>query len=158
CSLLLVRAGDALRAADPGNALAYRFGRIGAWLEINQAPPADGGTTLVPSPPSGLRDTFDTMAAAENWLGVIQSADEAAAEYVLWLDPIRYMANAMDRLGAIFINAKKTLLRETAVLLMRVPTLATLSFSDGVPFADGQTKMWIDAEVAPLMSGGGGGG
>ena len=156
--LLLRRAGDALRTADPANPLAYRYARTGAWLELVVAPPAEGGQTLVPSPPSGIREQLDAMVAAENWLGVITLAEESAAEYILWLDPHRYAANAMDRLGALFINAKKALLRELAILTMRVPTMASLAFNDGTPFADGPTKMWLEAEVQPALGSGSAGG
>ena len=46
----------------------------------------------------------------------------------------------------IFINAKKTLLREIAVMLLRVPTLPNLKYNDGTPFADGNP---IFSAVAP---------
>jgi type VI secretion system protein VasJ len=158
CSLLLARAGDALRAADPADAAAYRISRTGFWLEVDAAPPAEGGMTLVPPPPGGLRERFDAAVAAENWLEVLATADEVGSEYILWLDPHRYAANAMDRLGALFLNAKKALLREVAILLARAPKLPSLQFNDGTPLADGQTKMWLDAEVAVVFGGAGGGG
>ncbi|HVY44363.1 MAG TPA: type VI secretion system domain-containing protein, partial [Minicystis sp.] len=153
--LLLNRVGDAIRAADPGNPLAYRYARTGYWLEVAQTPTAENGVTLVPPPPDGIRSQLDAMMAAENYLGVINAADEAASTFILWLDPHRYIANAMDRLGAIFINAKKALVREVAILLARVPSLPTLSFNDGTPFADGSTKMWLEAEVATALGGAG---
>jgi type VI secretion system protein VasJ len=162
CGLMLARAGDALRAADPADAVAYRISRTGMWLELDATPPAEGAMTLVPPPPEGLRGRFDAAIAAENWLEVLAAADEIGSEYILWLDPHRYAANAMDRLGALFINAKKTLLREVAIVLARAPKLPSLQFNDGTPFADGQTKMWLDAEVASVFGaaavGGGGGG
>ena len=154
CALLLARAGDTLRAADPTDPAAYRISRTGFWLEVAASPPAEGGATLVPPPPGGYRERFDALIAAENWLGVLAAADEIASEYILWLDPHRFAANAMDRLGATFSNAKKALLREVGVLLLRVPSLPSLAFNDGTPFADGQTKMWIDAEVKTAVGSG----
>jgi type VI secretion system protein VasJ len=41
------------------------------------------------------------------------------------------------------------------VVLRRFPTLATLQFSDGTPFADAATRSWIDGEVLAALGGGG---
>lgn len=156
CALLLARAGDALRVADPSNPLAYRFGRIGVWLEVHQAPPAEDGRTFVPPPPDGLLEQFDTMAASGGWVDLINAADEAAAQFILWLDPLRFISVALTELG--HADAKLAFLREVAYMLVRVPELSTLAFNDGRPFADEATRAWIAAEVTPLLGSGGGGG
>jgi type VI secretion system protein VasJ len=158
CAAILARIGDTLRAADPGNPLAYRYARDGYWLEITQVPPSENGVTLVPSPPDGVRANLEQLMSAENYLAVIHAADEASATFILWLDLHRYVANAMDRLGAVFLNAKKALVRSLGAHLARFPQLVSMSFSDGTPFADAQTKMWLEAEVQSGGGGGGGGG
>lgn len=61
-------------------------------------------------------------------------------------------------LGDDHRKALAELLRETALLLKRMPSLADLSFADGSPFASAETKAWIDSEVMAAMGGGGGGG
>ena len=63
----------------------------------------------------------------------------------------------MDWLGALFLNAKKAVVFEVASLVTRIPQLSSLSFDDGTPFADGQTKMWLEAEVESAFGGGKGG-
>lgn len=159
CALLLSRAGDALRVADASNPLAYRYGRMGVWLELNQAPPADDGrTTLVPPPPDGLQEQFEAMAGAGDWIGLINAADEAAAQFILWLDPLRYIATALAELGEGYADARQALLRETAAMLMRAPGLADLAYNDGRGFADDATRAWLQAEVIAGLGGGGGGG
>ena len=154
---LLVKAGSLLRAQKPENPLAYRLARLGMWLDLNELPPATDGKTLVPPPPDGIKSRLDSLLAANDLLTLINEAEDAAAEFILWLDPHRYAAAAMDRMGALFLKAKEALLTETAVMLRRVPTLPTLAFNSGDPFADGQTKMWLDSEVAAALGGGGGG-
>jgi type VI secretion system protein VasJ len=154
---LLVKAGSLLRAQKPENPLAYRLARLGMWLDLNELPPATDGKTLVPPPPDGVKSRLDSLLAANDLLTLINEAEDAAAEFILWLDPHRYAAAAMDRMGALFLKAKEALLIETAVMLRRVPTLPTLAFNTGDPFADGQTKMWLDSEVAGALGGGGGG-
>jgi type VI secretion system protein VasJ len=154
----LVRAGDALRNADATDPFAYRILRVGIWISIQRTPPAEAGRTLVPAPPKFMRTQLDGLIAAENWVQLMHQAEEAAAQYILWLDPHRYLANAMDRAGPNFLNAKKAVIRELGILLLRAPKIETLEYSDGTPLADGSTKMWIESEVAPALGGGGGGG
>jgi type VI secretion system protein VasJ len=154
---LLVKASSLLRAAKPENPLAYRLARLGMWIDLNELPSATDGNTLVPPPPEGLKSRLDSLLAANDLLTLINEAEDAAAEFILWLDPHRYAAAAMDRMGALFLKAKEALVTETAMLLRRLPTLPSLAFSTGEPFADGQTKMWLDGEVAGALGGGGGG-
>ena len=157
-SLLLARAGDALRVEDQTNMLAYRFMRTGIWLELTQEPANEESATLVPSPPEHLRTGLEALAAEESWEALINAADEAAAEHVFWLDPHRHISNAMDQLGEAYLPAKQALLTEVALLVSRVPTLPSLLFDDGVPFADGITQEWIANEVTKVLGSGGGGG
>jgi type VI secretion system protein VasJ len=105
-----------------------------------------------------MRNQLDALIAAENWVRLMHLAEEAAVQFILWLDPHRYLANAMDRAGANFLNAKKAVVREVGVLLLRAPKIETLAYNDGTPLADGSTKMWLESEVFPAMGGGGGGG
>ena len=158
--LLLVRIGGALRAEKPENELAYRFSRFGMWMAIDSAPPVQDGKCLVPPPPANIAEGFDSLAASQDWLALLNDAEQNAAEYILWLDPHRHACTAMSALGALFMKAKKELLMSVALFLKRLPTLPTIQFNDGTPLADGQTQMWIESEVMPVLGGeeGGGGG
>jgi len=155
---LLLKASSLLRAVKPENPLIYRLSRLGMWLDLNEAPPVTEGKTLVPPPPDGLKSRFDSLLASNDLLTLINEAEDTASEYILWLDPHRYIAAAMDRMGALFLKAKEALVVEMAIVLKRVPALTTACFNTGEPFADSQTKMWIEAEVAGALGGGGGGG
>ena len=156
-SLLLARAGDALRVADPTNPFAYRMMRTGIWLALTEAPPDDANTTHVQSPLEYIRAGFDELVAAANWEALIHRADEVVVEHVFWLDAHRYISNAMDQLGEAYLPPKQAVLTEVAQLLTRLPTLQTLLFADGVPFADSLTVEWITNEVLPVLGSGGGG-
>ena len=156
--LLLARIGTTLRAAKPENPEAYRLTRMGMWLELVDTPVVVDGNTLVPAPPSDLKDRFETLASSENWLDLLNEAEETASQFILWLDPHRYVAMAMDRMGALFMKAKKAMLLEMAILLQRLPVLPKLTYNAGEPFADGPTKMWLETEVATVLGSGGGGG
>jgi len=145
-----------LRGADPANAAAYRLHRMGLWLTMNEAPLAEGGRTRIRAPGADVRRQLDAKASAEQWLDLLGAAEELTNQYILWLDLHRYVAMAMDRLGALFIEARKVVGREVVALIQRVPAIPTISFADGTPFADAGTQMWLDEAVAAFGGGGGG--
>jgi type VI secretion system protein VasJ len=148
-----------LRAQKPENELAYRFNRMGAWIELNQAPPTPNqGKSLVPPPPPHIKAALETLVQSNDWLNLLNAAETHAGNIILWLDPHRYAATAMSALGALFMKAKEELLMQVAILLKRLPTLPSTQFNDGTPFADPATQMWIESEVLPIMAGDGGGG
>lgn len=157
CALILQRAGDALRAADPRDATGYRLMRAGIWLELGGDPYAPGGDgrTMLDPPMAHVRDALPSLLAAGSFADLLAAAEEIAANNVLWLDPHRYAAAALDALGEEYAAAKQAVLGEVAVLLRRAPNMPQMTFNDGTPLADDDTKAWIQAEVA---AGGGGGG
>lgn len=153
---MLVRAGNVLRASDMADASAYRVLRQGLWIEVARTPPADGGSTMVPSPSGSYKDQLEALAGAGDWEGVINAAEEMLAESPLWLDPHRYVSLALERLG--HEDARLAVLREVGALLSRASGLLEVTFNDGTPFADPPTKDWIESEVKAVLGGGGGGG
>ncbi|HHH28924.1 MAG TPA: type VI secretion system protein TssA [Polyangiaceae bacterium] len=156
---LMRRIAAQLRAGKPENPLAYRLLRLGAWMELETAPPAPNeNKTMVPPPPPHVTGALESLAGSNDWLNLLNAAELHAGNYILWLDPHRYAATAMSALGALFMKAKDELLLQVALVLKRVPNLPTLAFSDGTPFADGATQMWIEAEVLPVLASGEGGG
>ena len=156
--LALVKLGRSFRQVKPEHSMGYRLARMGLWLDFASAPPAEDGTTMVPPPPVGMKDRFDGLVAGNDFLALLNEAEDAAGEFPCWLDPHRYVATAMGALGALFMKAKGEVVEGVALFLRRVPTMTKLSFSDGTAFADGQTQMWIDQEVAGVLGDGDGGG
>ena len=160
--LLLKKMGGCLRSEKPENPQSYKLTRMGMWMELTTAPVVMNGNTLVPPPGAHLKQRLDTLAASTEWLTLLNEADDLGSEYILWLDPQRYVSTAMSALGALFMKTKEELLLQVALMLKKVPTLPTLKFSDGSPYADAQTQMWIDNEAKPVLAaadaGGGGGG
>ena len=156
---MLCKMGNTLRAEKPEDPYAYKFMRLGAWLELEGAPPTpNDGKSIVPPPPAGMRQRWDGLAASDDWLTLLNEAEAQCGEYILWLDPHRYVSMAMDRLGALFLKAKKEMMTQIAIMLQRCPTLPKIPFNDGTPFADGQTQMWLEGEVLTLLGGDGDGG
>ncbi|MSP26740.1 MAG: type VI secretion system protein TssA [Myxococcales bacterium] len=155
---LVVKIGHVLRAERPDNPVAFRLTRFAAYLPLIQAPPATDGVTMVPAPEDYLRQRLDALVAGQDWLTLLEEAESMATEYLLWLDLHRYSSAAMSALGPKFTKAKDEATLQLALVLKRLPTFGQLKFSDGTPFADGQTQMWLDAEVRPVLAAGGAGG
>ncbi len=156
--LLMRKMGGCLRAEKPENPLAYKLTRMGMWMELTALPVVQNGVTLVPAPGSHIKQRLESLAASQDWLTLLNEADDVGTEYILWLDPQRFVSMAMSALGALFMKTKDELLLQTALMLKKVPALPTLNFADGTPYADGQTQMWIDGEVKPMLASGGDGG
>ena len=154
----LASAAGELRRSAASEASSYRMLRVGLWLPVAAAPPAGpGGKTQVPAPPAVLRTQLDLMAASSRWNELLEEAESTLKQYRLWLDPHRHSAQALAALGAAFAPARTALIGELAALLRRLPALVELSFGDGSPLADPQTRAWLEAEVTLAASGGAGG-
>lgn len=150
-------AAEELRKADPAAAYAYRLHRLGIWLEVRALPVAEDGFTRIPPPPPDVRSRLDRLASGESWRDLVEAVEAESLDYIFWFDLQRFAALAMDRLGALFIEARETVGREVVALLRMFPQLATLKFSDGTPFADAGTAAWLEEEQAKFGGGGGGG-
>lgn len=134
---------------------AYSLLRIATWLLVERAPPApDGQKTALPAPRDKAR--LEALAANEKWGELLSVAEELASTSLFWLDPHRYSALALERLGPTYAEARKALEREVAHFVGRVPGIGKMQFADGTPFADAACSAWLD--TIAVSSGGGGGG
>lgn len=135
--------------------LAYTLPRIATWLLVERLPPsADGQKTALPAPRDKAR--LETLAANEKWAELLSAAEELAATSPFWLDPHRFSALALERLGPTYADARKALEREVVHFVARVPGITDLQFSDGSPFADAASQAWLETALAGQGGGGGG--
>ncbi|MGC4068832.1 MAG: type VI secretion system protein TssA [Polyangiaceae bacterium] len=147
-----------LRLADPANPAAYRLHRLGMWLNVTDLPPAEGGRTRLRPPGADVKRQLDAKVSGQQWLDLLNSAEDLTNQYIYWLDLHRHVALAMERLGALFIEARKVVGRELVSFLQRASALPSLAFSDGTPFADPGTQMWLNEVQAEFGAGAGSGG
>ena len=154
----IAKMGQLIRAEKPEDPLAYRMSRLGMWIYLEKVPPTNDGKSLVPPPPPHVRQGLETVAKSQDWLQLLTTADTAAGNFILWLDPHRHAAAALGALGALFMKAREELLLQVALHLQKVRGIEKLMFNDGTPFADAQTLSWIEQEVVPVLAQGDGGG
>lgn len=144
-----------LRLADPAQSFSYRLHRVGLWLPVRQLPPVEGGRTRLPPPAPEDRKKLERLHAAGQWMELLEASETASGQYLFWLDPHRYADQAMEQLGALFMQARETVASEVASFVARIKGVHEAKFSDGTPFADPVTEQWLSEHA--VGKGGGGG-
>ncbi len=147
----LGQAAGLLLATDLKDPLPYRLSRLAAWTTITALPVAEKGVSLLPPPEDSAREALTRLAAARQHEDLVREAESRVGQYLFWLDLSRHVAQALDALGAR--EAAEAVARCTAALVQRLPGIEGLSFSDGTPFADSQTRGWLRGlSVAPAQT------
>jgi type VI secretion system protein VasJ len=126
------------------NAMAYRYRRTAAWSLVSAPPPESNGQTQIPPPAPQVRQALLDLRESGNWNALIMSAEQRLSQFIFWFDLNRFSAEALASLGNGYQNAHEAVCQETAFYIYRFPTLAELSFSDGCPFADPETRQWLN--------------
>lgn len=135
---------DAMMAADPCDARAYRISRFANWAGVEALPPAIGSMTQIGAPISQVADAMRRMQddTAEP-LDAIGFAESQFPAFPFWLDLQALSAGALARLGDAGAAARAEVERATAALLQRLPGMDGLCFGNGMPFASALTLEWI---------------
>ncbi|MEM9190414.1 MAG: type VI secretion system protein TssA [Myxococcota bacterium] len=151
----LTKAGSKVRAASASDPNGYRLPRIGLYLHIQSAPPAQGQKTTIPGPPEPFRNQLETLLSNQKWEALLEEAESALGQYRFSLDLQRYVAVALAGLGDAYAPARDAVVQGVGALLRRMPELVDREFADGTPFCGAAARTWIGSEV---LTGGGGGG
>ena len=128
---------------DPSNPQVYRWARIAAWSIVDVLPQAVNRQTRIPGPPAQTRTLLNDLKNKGEPMGLLKASEEKVSQFIFWIDLNRYVSEALNRLGDLYQRAKEAVNQETAVWIYRLPGLEDLSFSDGTPFADPETRQWL---------------
>ena len=149
-----------LRQADPQSLQPYRMMRSLKWDDLAKPPAADAGSgkTQIDSPKAQKRKTLETLLENQKWQTLLEQSEGAFQEGngTYWLDLQFYSASALEELNP---RAAALVRDELRQLLERLPGIPQLSFRDESPFADQQTRQWIEESVVKMdvnVVGGGG--
>ena len=128
------------------NPLAYRLNRIQAWLTIDALPMVqEENKTPLPPPDPMIREGLEQQMAEGDYEDAVVSAEARLREYLFWLDLNRISARGLEALGKKYEAAHEMVCQETAMFVKRLPGLEDLTFSDGTPFCDTETRQWLKA-------------
>lgn len=143
-SKFLSTISETLFAANMVNPSGFRLARIAAWSSIEKAPPANENQTMIPPPNSQLLDALQRLQTNQENENLIRFAETQLPQSPFWLDLNRVCADALGRIGAS--HAQREVTSATQYLSKRLPELTELSFSNGMPFADLETRTWLDGQ------------
>ena len=132
-----------LRDSDIGNPAPYRWTRFAAWASVASSPPASDGKTMIPPPAPQILADLNSLREAANWEGLVKLAETTLLQSIFWLDLNRFTWEGLTNMGDQYQEAQNAVNQETGLLLHRFPELPQLSFSDGMPLADNDTRQWI---------------
>lgn len=136
---------------QPALPLLFRMNRFCAWATLEALPPHQAGASLLMPPPLQVTGSFQQIALTGEPEAVIRFAESHLIAHRYWLDLNRASHAALTRLGAA--DAAAAVAAETASLLARLDGLAALKFSDGQPFADAETRAWLDSLAGSATAG-----
>jgi type VI secretion system protein VasJ len=152
CHTTLYQIAKVKRAEKLSDPLPYRILRFATWVNVEKQPFLLNGKFVMPGPPKGTIGEFASLLEQGQHAALIEKVENFFANpdipaNVYWLDAHRFTAMALEGLGAEYQPAKQTVIEELAAFLQRVPGLEELVFNDSTPFADAQTKLWIQEQV-----------
>ncbi|MEK7397553.1 MAG: type VI secretion system protein TssA [Candidatus Poribacteria bacterium] len=148
----IMRAVTFLRENKPDNPIPYKLSRVIKWYSVVKLPPATNGKTLIPGIVPQLVQAFQSLLNSSEWDKLLKQSETNFSNALFWFDLQRFVDRAMTELGAPYNLARQVVREEMANLVRRLPGILDLQFQNGIPFADGQTKMWIESEVLPSVA------
>jgi len=151
----LIGAANLLRTASNANPSAYRLFRLGLYLHLVAAPPADaGGKTQIPALPAPKKQQLATLEQNGKWEALLDESESALTQFRFCFDLHRYTYRALEHMGETHAAAKQVVASELAALLARMPGVAGLLARDGTPLSEPDTRTWL-GEIASAGGGGG---
>lgn len=138
----LVALARAVAMAEPARAWAYSLHRKAIWMRVEHVP-----ATLDDAPDAALREKLANLLAESRWIELVFAAEEATARHPLWLDPQRFAAIGLERLGSAFNEAREVVGRAASDFARHhAARLAEAKFADETPVASVETAAWLEAE------------
>lgn len=150
---IIGRAATLLSQKDPLNTLSFRLNRIAAWTAVTTLPPATAGKTLIPAPDGQIISALENLYQSRSWRDLLEAAESRVHQFLFWLDLSRYVTEALEQLGRQ--DSSEAVATETCQYVKRLTGMERLAFDNGTPFANEETRVWINGLNRQMSSGGG---
>ncbi|GAB6060146.1 type VI secretion system protein TssA [Desulfonatronum parangueonense] len=134
--------GRAENLADPW---VWKATRMAAWINLKALPPAQGGLTMIPAPDTIIKTALHKQLSDGKLREAAMQAESHFPGSIFWLDLQCIIAKALAGLGDEFAAAADVVRGETQALVQRFRGLEQFCFADGTPFADPETRAWINS-------------
>lgn len=150
---IIRKAAQFLIVNESSKIMGYRLMRSVRWDGIGKKLINENGKTKLPAPIAQQRVFFQKLIEKADWKTIIIKGESAFCNGAnhFWFDLQRYIVTACGELGSEYVELRKALLIEMALLVKRVPEIVNYTFIDGFPFCDEITKDWIVSEVQPAL-------
>ena len=143
----LGKTAGSLRNENVYNPLSYKLNRISAWSDIGDLPPASGGKTMIEAPDSQVTAIIEGLYSAGNWTDLADTCEDKVPQFLFWLDLSRYVAQSMENLG--HQDVAQVIADETKNYVLKLKGIENLNFADGTPFANPETRQWLNSISSP---------
>ncbi len=152
---LVKKAAKFLRDQQRNSPVPYRLLRSARWDPLTSLPPNENGRTRLEPPASQRRNFLSGLCTGGEWTRLLEECEVGFGQpgFHLWFDLQRLTVMALDGLGESFRSVRSAMVLELALLLQRLPNIASLTFTDGTPFAAPATADWIAESVIPALGG-----
>lgn len=151
------KVADFWLSQKPGDARAFRVTRMATWLMIDNAPPAENGRTQLNPPAPERLKAFQIQFEQGHYDKLIPELELSVARTPFWLDGQHLSFRALGMLGPSAAEAAAAVQAETVHFVERLPQMLELAFSDGTPFANDATRLWLEEARGAQGSGNAGG-
>ena len=126
---------------DNLSSIPFRLNRIVAWLPVQNLPPSTSGKTLIPPPDEQVVSSLQSQYQLNNWRKLLEVSESQVRQYLFWIDLSRYVSDALEQLRYPAIS--DIVIYETVDYVNRLKGIEKLTFADGTPFADEETREWL---------------
>ncbi|OEY65822.1 type VI secretion system protein TssA [Marinobacter sp. X15-166B] len=138
----LLKVAALLTEQAPGEPLGYQLRRYAIWCGIATAPPAqDGIKTELAAVSADRVVTYREALALQPDHNLWQRIEQSLTVSPFWLEGHWYSAQVAQALG--LTACADAIRRSLQTFVERLPTLTSLTFSDGTPFIPGAVAEWI---------------
>ncbi|MBD3183741.1 hypothetical protein GF312_15735 [Candidatus Poribacteria bacterium] len=164
----VIQAARYLLNKNPRSVVPYRIVRSSLWysLPLPNPNPDRQGIKMTPIPfPSG-KSRLEELMSNEDWESMPVECEsvfvenfEAGGGGCFCLDIQRFLSTALKelmtnsdaKLKGDYETLNKFIIQETALFVERFPWITEIVYSNGTPFVDNQTKVWLEKSVKPIF-------
>lgn len=132
------------RSQDPTMPWPYRMVRVSAWMALEMPSVLNDGVSRIPPPAPNLVQRYREQEEKGLWSQLVEQVEAQFPNQPFWLDPHRMIVRAMKELGPSYHLAQELVENEIRALVCRLPELPACRFSDDTPFAEEETRRWLD--------------